>query len=117
MEGGKVMKIRVLFVIILCLILFSLLYIIYGESKLDDTLVLSTYTILYDNETDECVDTPEVIYKDGKYKYYLSCASSYDTYLLWDDGTKELIKNALDNNKVDIKSLENHGLKIIKNGK
>ncbi len=107
-----------LFVVILVIILFCLVFIINDKAgkgaKIYNPIVLSTYTILYDNEGKECMNKPELFYKDGKYKYSLPCVSSYDTYLLWDDGTKELIKNALENNKVDIESLESHGLKVKK---
>ena len=109
---------KVIFVIILVIILFFLVFIIFDKTgkraRIYDPLLLSTYTIYYDNESSECMRKPEVIYQDSKYKYSLPCISSYDTYLLWDDGTKELVKNALENKKVDIESLVNHGLKIDK---
>lgn len=122
MEGGKVMKIRIIFksifVVILLIILFCLVFIIYDKTgkgaRIYNPLTLSTYTIFYDNEGKECMNKPEEFYKDKEYKYSLPCISSYDTYLLWDDGTKELIKNALENDKVDIDSLESHGLKVTK---
>ncbi len=106
-----------IFVIALLFILFSLVFIIYdkaGRSKRDQE-PLSTYTIYYDNQDKGCMSEPELFYKDDKYEYSLPCISSYDTYLLWDDGTKELVKSALENNKVDIKSLESHGLKVERN--
>ena len=123
MEGGKKMKSRVIFksifVIVLLVILLCLVFIIYDKAgkraRIYDPLLLSTYTIFYDNEGSPCMSNPEVIYKDSKYTYSLPCISSYDTYLLWDDGTKELVKNALENKKVDINSLIDHGLKIDKN--
>ena len=106
-----------LFVLVLLSILFCLVFIIYDKTgkrtRIYDPLLLSTYTILYDS--DVCMSSPEVIYSDKKYEYSLPCISSYDTYLLWDDGTKELVKNALENNKVDIDSLLSHGLKLEKN--
>ena len=122
MEGGKTMKTRIvfksLFVVALLFVLFCLVFIIYDKTgkraRIYNPILLSTYTILYDNEGKECMKDPEEFYKDGKYKYSLPCISSYDTYLLWDDGTKELMKNALENDKVDIESLENHGLKVRK---
>ncbi len=108
-----------IFVIALLFILFCLVFIIYdkaGRSKRDyNPFLLSTYTIYYDNQDKECMSKPELFYKDDKYEYSLPCISSYDTYLLWDDGTKELVKSALENNKVDIKSLESHGLKVERN--
>ena len=121
-EGGKVMKVKiffkVLFILTLVFVFCFFIYIIYVKIDTNyNSSLLSTYTIFYDNNTDECTSSPEILYSDNEYNYSLSCVSSYNTYLLWDDGTKELLKNALDNNKVDIKSLENHGLKIIKNGK
>ena len=109
---------KVLFILTLVFVFCFFIYIIYVKIDTNyNSSLLSTYTIFYDNNTDECTSSPEILYSDNEYNYSLSCVSSYNTYLLWDDGTKELLKNALDNNKVDIKSLENHGLKIIKNGK
>lgn len=108
-----------IFVVVLLIILFCLVFIIYDKAgtgaRIYDPILLSTYTIYYDNDDKECMQTPEVFYKDSKYSYSLPCISSYDTYLIWDDGTKELVKNALENNKVDIESLEKHGLKVQRN--
>lgn len=108
-----------IFTVILLIILFCLVFIIYDKAgkraRIYDPILLSTYTIYYDNDGSNCMSKPEVIYKDKKYTYSLPCISSYDTYLLWDDGTKELVKNALENKKVDIDSLVNHGLKIDRN--
>ena len=108
-----------IFTVILLIILFCLVFIIYDKAgkraRIYDPILLSTYTIYYDNDGSNCMSKPEVIYKDSKYTYSLPCISSYDTYLLWDDGTKELVKNALENKKVDIDSLVNHGLKIDRN--
>lgn len=117
MKGKLILK--SIFVIVLLVILFCLVFIIYDKAgkraRIYDPLLLSTYTIFYDNEGSPCMNKPEVIYKDSKYTYSLPCISSYDTYLLWDDGTKELVKNALENKKVDIDSLVSHGLKVDKN--
>ena len=117
------MKTRIIFksifLLILLVILFCLVFIIFDKAgktaRIYNPILLSTYTIFYDSDGKECMEKPEVFYKDSKYQYTLSCYSSYDTYLLWDDGTKELIKNALNNKKVDIESLEKHGLKVGKN--
>ena len=114
------MKTRIIFksifLVILLIILGCLIFIINDKAgkaaKIYNPLLLSSYTIFYDNEGKDCMNNPEVFYKDSKYQYSLTCYSSYDTYLLWDDGTKELIKNALNNKKVDIDSLEKHGLKM-----
>jgi hypothetical protein len=78
----------------------------------ENSLIFNAYTIYYDNEGKTCMNNEELFYKDDKYTYSLPCISSYDTYLIWFDGTKELVKNALQNKKVDINSLVTHGLKV-----
>ena len=65
----------------------------------------------------KCKQEEELIYEDKDYNYYLSCLGSYNIYLEWTDGSRDLVKNALINKKVTIKSLEEHGLKIIRHEK
>lgn len=124
MEGGKKMNdlktriiIKTVLVLILSVTFLNTLFALYRkigiESNIYNPLILSTYSISY--TSDKCMNKPEVIYRDDHYEYSLPCISSYDTYLLWDDGTKELIKNALQNAKVDMDSLMLHGLKVLKN--
>ena len=107
---------KIMFVVILTIILVGLIFIIYDKAgtgaRVYNPVVLSDYTIV--NEKTECVNTKELLYEDQYYLYYLPCASSYDTYLVWTDGDKDLVKNALNYGKVTIKSLMDHGLEIEK---
>ncbi len=109
------------FTVVLRIILIGLIFIIYGKggtsARIYDPLALSTYKIEYDKLDVECTPEPEIIYEDEDFFYCLPCMSSYNIYLVWDDGTKELLKNAINNNKVNIKSLEKEGLEIIKYAK
>jgi hypothetical protein len=122
MEGGKIMRTRLvfksIFTIILIIILVGLIFIIYDKTgtsaHIYDPLALSTYKIEYDKLDVECTPEPEIIYEDDNYYYCLPCMSSYNVYLVWDDGTKELLKNAINNKKVNIPSLKNSGLEIVK---
>lgn len=123
MEGGKVMKGRLIFktvfVIILTFILIGLIFIIYDKAgtaaHIYNPLLVSDYVII--DESKDCSGEEELIYEDSKYKYYLPCPSSYDISLEWTDGDTDLLKNALNNKKVTIESLEDHGLKVIKHEK
>ena len=110
---------KIVFVIFLSAILFCLIFIIYDKAgtrtHIYDEIVLSDYVIK--NENVNCPKGEELIFEDDKYNYYLNCLGSYKIYLIWDDGSKDLVKNALKNKKVTIDSLINHGLEIIKHEK
>ncbi len=123
MEGGKIMNfkisVKIAFVIILSVILVGLIFIINDKTgkraHIYDPLMLSDYVI--ENESKTCDNKEEFLYEDDDYKYYLPCSSSYDIYLQWTDGAKDLIKDALNNRKVNISSLIEHGLKVKKHEK
>ena len=107
--------IKTLFVIILTCILFGLIFIIYDKAGTRAHIynpVLADYKIVDENES--CDNTEEFLYADKNYDYYLPCLSSYNIYLYWTDGDKDLIKDALNNHKVDMASLIEHGLKVNK---
>ena len=107
-----------IFTVILIIILIGLIFIIYGKAgtsaRIYDPLALSTYKIEYDKLDVECTPEPEIIYEDEDFFYCLPCMSSYNIYLVWDDGTTELLKNAINNKKVNIKSLKDQGLEIVR---
>ena len=105
-------------VVILSVILVFLIFIIYDKTgKMTGIYVppLSDYEII--NENDTCHEGEELIYEDDNYSYYLPCLSSYKIYLQWTDGDKDLIKNAINNKKVTIESLIEHGLEVVKHEK
>ena len=117
MRGSIYLKI--IFVVVLTAILLFLIFIIYDKTGtrtgIYDPLILSDYTIK--DENDGCQRGEELIYEDDDYSYYLPCLSSYKIYLEWTDGDRDLIKNALNNNKVTIESLIDHGLEVVKHEK
>ena len=128
MEGGKEMKVRIifksLFVTLLLTILVGLLFIIFDKAGTrahvySSSMALVDYTIVYEGDGDNsvCLDMIDVIYEDDKYIYYFSCASSYDIYLVWSDGEKDLLKDAIRNKKVTMDSLIEHGLNVNKSEK
>ena len=106
---------KVIYVIFLNALLVLFIYLVYDRAgtraRIYDPLVLADYKIVDENK--ECDEGKELIFSDKKHKYYLPCKGSYNIYLEWTDGSKDLIKNALKNNKVTIDSLTDHGLKII----
>ena len=116
------MKIKIIikcvFVFILSLILVGLILIITNTGdapSIYDQLKVVDYTIQDDSEV--CAQALELIYSDSDYNYYLPCIKSAYISLIWDDGTVDSLKNAIENEKVSMKSLESHGLGIIKNEK
>ena len=106
-------------VIILNGLLGILIFIMYDKAGtragIFDPVELADYKIKDDNK--ECIKEEELIFEDKDYNYYLPCKGSYNIHLDWTDGSKDLIKNALNNKKVTIKSLEEHGLKIVRHEK
>ena len=120
MEGGKAMKTRLImksiFVVILTVILVSLIIIICDvpdkKATMYSELAIVDYTIEDTNEV--CPQALELIYSDKKYDYYLPCIKSGDIYLNWTNGERDLLKNAINNQKVTINSLIDHGLRVYK---
>ena len=110
-----------IFTVIIIIILIGLIFIIYDKAGtgtgIYDPLALSTFKIEYDKLDVECTPEPEIIYEEEDFFYCLPCMSSYNIYFVLADGTKELLKNAINNKKVNIKSLEKEGLAIIKYAK
>ena len=110
---------KIVAVIFLNALLGLFIYIVYDKAgtraRIYDPLLIADYRIKDTNK--DCVKEEELIYEDKEYGYYLPCQGSYNIYLEWDDGSKDLIKNALKNKKVTIESLKDHGLKIIEHEK
>ena len=110
---------KVLYVIFLNALLVLFIFFVYDKTgtraHMYSPLLIADYKIVDENK--ECTKGKELIYSDKDYNYYLSCKGSYNIYLQWTDGSKDLLKNALKNNKVTIDSLTSHGLKIIKHEK
>jgi len=110
---------KCIFVFFLTLILIGLVYIIIDKAGtgtgIYDPLKIVDYKI--EDKTETCDDALELIYSDDKYNYYLPCMKSENISLVWDDGVVDSLSHALEFQKVDIDSLESHGLDIVKNEK
>lgn len=65
-----------------------------------------------------CVDNKEKIYEDKEHEYFLhSCMSSDKIYVIYPDGTRENIKEALDKGRIPISYLEKFRVDHIKEPK
>ncbi len=64
------------------------------------------------DETDNCDEVLEEIYRDNKHIYFLPCIQSTTIFLKYDNGEKITIKDALDKQKVSIEILIKKGLKV-----
>lgn len=123
MEGGRKMKAKLIakciFVFFLSIILVCLIFIIFDKAGTGTGIYeppkLVDYVIV--DKTDYCEDTRELIYSDKKYNYYLPCTKSSTVFLEWDEGVTDPLKFAIENEKVTIDSLIEHGLGVIKDEK
>ena len=52
------------------------------------------------------------IYRDDDYIYYLTCKDSSKIYLEWNNGEVNLLEKDLENGRVTINSLIEHGLNV-----
>ena len=66
------------------------------------------------DETTECAEALEEIYRDDEYIYYLPCIKSSTIFLKYNNGEKTNIKKALDGEKVTIDKLIKEGLNVYK---
>ena len=123
MEGGKRMKTRLIiksiFVFFLSVILICLVIIIFDKAGTGAGIYnppkLVDYVIV--DKTEVCTDVLELIYSDKKYNYYLPCQKSSTVFLEWDEGVTDPLRFAIENEKVTIDSLIDHGLGVIKDEK
>ena len=110
---------KILAVIVLNALLGIFIYIIYDKAgsraHIFEPIVIADYKLKDNNKN--CIKEEELLYEDSIYNYYLTCKGSYNIYLEWTDGSKDLVKNALKNKKVTIESLMEHGLKVVKHEK
>ncbi len=64
-----------------------------------------------------CPEVVECFYNDGKKDYCLSCSKSDKILLSWSDGSQSKMIDDLKEGKVSIKSLIEHGLKVVEDPK
>ena len=111
---------RCMFLVLLLIILFGLVYIAFDKTGSRTGIYMPKivdYKIVYDTSVDNCSIKDEVIYSDSKYDYKLHCMNSSSITILWDDGIEEPLKYSIEKEKVNMESLEEHGLKIYKDKK
>jgi len=61
-----------------------------------------------------CAEALEGFYEDENYTYYWSCIKNKYMIVKYDDGSKELISEALNNNHIDIQILDKFNIDYIK---
>lgn len=118
MEGGKTMKkiVKRIFILILGIIMISLSFIAF--SNLNDSMPISMYIpINYEysliDKSESCAMALELIYETNTTAYFLPCIKSNSIYLEYADGTIVSLRDAIDEEKVSIESLIEHGLEVI----
>lgn len=103
---------RCVFTILLCVITILLMIICFTKATNTNISIVNIIDYKIENNSEECDATLELIYTESNTKYYLPCTMSNDIVLVWNDGSRDYLKDALNNQKVTIKSLKNHGLEI-----
>ena len=69
------------------------------------------YIIL--DKSEACNETTIIdIYRDEEYTYYLNCKNPDNIYLEWNNGVVNLLEDDLNDGKVTINSLIEHGLNV-----
>lgn len=81
-------------------------------SKIKNPNLNSDYVLA--DETELCPSALEKIYEEGIYAYYLPCIQSDTIFLVYEDGTKISVNDALNNKLIDIDDLIAKGLKVYK---
>lgn len=61
-----------------------------------------------------CAEMLEEFYEDKNYTYYWNCIKNKHMIIKYNDGTKELISEALKNNHIDIQVLDKFNISYIK---
>ena len=64
-----------------------------------------------------CAEALESFYADENYTYYWSCIKNKYMIVKYDDGSKELISEALENKHIDIQVLDKFNISYIKEEK
>lgn len=86
---------------------FALLFMNINNKNADESIEIIDATYACDNVYEE-------FFSDDDYIYYFPCYKSSSIYVKYTNGNKELVVDALNNNNVTIKDLENAGLKFYK---
>ena len=70
-----------------------------------------------DNKNFACASSLEKFYEDNHYNYYWSCIKNKYMIVLYSDGSKELISEALKQKHIDIQILDKFNINYIKEAK
>ena len=109
------MKTRIIFksifLVVLLFLLIGLSIIIFSDNNIysRDYPIIEGFEIEYDGE---CKDKEYKIYENDDFKYYIKCDPSIIS-IKWEFGGSDSLLYALGNNKINIESLESHGMEII----
>lgn len=98
----------IIFIGLACIMLFLAIIIMYQNKK------NANNNIEIIDATYNCNSMLEEFYSDSNYIYYFPCVKSSSVYVKYDNGNKELVKTALENNNVTIDELIKAGLVVHK---
>ncbi len=112
------MAIKGVFITVLSLILIALSVIAFTKvDKTDDLYEMTKqrdYQII--DKNDECTQKYEdCFYKKDGVNYCYECKKSKEVLLQWQDGSQTKLIDSLNDGKVTIESLIEHGLKVVTN--
>ena len=112
---NKKEKIKIVFTLSLSLIVTLMIGLSSSNGKTGTSInqiinEKQEYTLIF--KADKCTSAMNLIYKEKNLEYYTECYSLDDIYVNWSNAKIDSLKECLDNKKIDIKSLKEHGLEI-----
>lgn len=75
------------------------------EKIIDKTKTMLTFS---------CAEVLESFYEDTNYEYYYNCKKSKYIIVKYTDGSEETVKEALENNRINISELDKYDIEYIK---
>lgn len=75
------------------------------------------YVLVNEQGSSLCFQMLAAFYEDDIYTYYWSCANDNNMIVKYNDGSKELISEALKNKHIDIQALDKFNISYIKEKK
>lgn len=103
--------------IIIILPMIAIIFIIIGFILLNKNEEIAKEGIKILDATYNCAPYQEKFYEDDEYIYSFECVKSNSVYVKFEDGSKMLVKTALEEKKVSIDKLIDAGLEVIKKEK
>ncbi len=102
---------------LIILIVVSIIILITGIILLNKNNIIKNKRIEIIDATFSCAQSPETFYEDDKYIYSFPCVKSSSIYVKFENGTKVLVVDALEEEKVTIDELLDAGLEVHKTKK